>query len=139
MQTRFNEGSAGASLSPDGRWLAYPSNATGALEIWVQPYPGPGTPRRISPNGGTDPAWSKDGRELFYLEGRNVMAVGVKTGSTLDFAKPVQLFASPYLHQRFTPLSYDVAADRRFIMLKQANTMSTPTPFTVVLNWRAGH
>ena len=139
LQTRFNEGSAGASLSPDGRWLAYPSNATGALEIWVQPYPGPGTPRRISPNGGTDPAWSKDGRELFYLEGRNMMAVGVQTGSTFDFAKPVQLFASPYLHQRFTPLSYDVAADRRFIMLKQANTMSTPTPFTVVLNWRAGH
>jgi hypothetical protein len=129
LQTRFNEGFVGAALSPDGRWLAYPSNATGALEIWVQ--------RRISPNGGTDPAWSKDGRELFYLEGRNVMAVAVKSGSTLDFAKPVQLFASPYMHQRFTPLSYDVAADRRFIMLKQPNTTSTPTPFTVVLNWRA--
>jgi hypothetical protein len=66
--------------------------------------------------------------------------VGVQTRSKFDFAKPVQLFASPYLHQRFTPLSYDVAADRRFIMLKQANTTSTPTPFTVVVNWRAaGH
>jgi serine/threonine-protein kinase len=57
----------GAEFSPDGRWLAYSSNESGANEVYVQAFPGPGEKRRISSNGGTNPAWSPSGRELFFL------------------------------------------------------------------------
>jgi Tol biopolymer transport system component len=83
------EGMTGAALSPDGRWLAYTSNVTGRLEVWVQPYPGPGDPARVSPNGGADPVWAKNGRELFYLEGRKLMAaVPVGAGPHFGFNRP---------------------------------------------------
>ena len=56
------------ALSSNGRWLAYVSNRTGQDEIWVQGYPD-GVPVRVSSNGGYEPLWSADGRELFYRQG----------------------------------------------------------------------
>ena len=56
-------------FSPDGRWLAYVSNESGRNEVYVQPYPGPGERHLISTNGGEQPAWSGNGRELFYVQG----------------------------------------------------------------------
>lgn len=138
LRTAAAEGMIGAALSPDGQWLAYTSNVTGAFEVWVQPYPGPGAATRVSPNGGVDPVWAKDGRELFYMEGRNMMAVSVRAGQTFDFEPPVVLFTSAYLHPTGAPLSYDVAADGRFLMLKRIDTETRPTPINVVLNWTAG-
>ena len=110
---------------------------TGTLEVFVQPYPGPGAPVRVSPNGGADPVWAKNGRELFYLEDRKMMAVSV-VGPPFDFTRPVVLFTSVYLHPAGSPLSYDVAADGRFIMLKRVDTRTGPTPIHVVLNWAPG-
>ena len=121
VNTPFVEGIAGASLSPDGRWLAYTSNATGRMEVWIRPVSGPGKPERISPNGGTDPVWSKDGRELFYVAGRQMMAIRIAPGPTLDFSTAVALFESPYPHHPFVPSVYDVAADGRFLMMKPVN------------------
>ena len=69
VATPTDEGIWGATLSPDGRWIAYTSNQTGQVEIWVRPYPGPGAPVRVSPSGGTEPVWARNGRELYYLEG----------------------------------------------------------------------
>ncbi|HET9361950.1 MAG TPA: protein kinase, partial [Vicinamibacterales bacterium] len=85
VRTPGREGFEGLMLSPDGRWLAYTSDATGRFEIWVQPYPGPGAPVRVSPDGGVEPVWARNGRELFYLEGRTLMSVAVNAGSTFDF------------------------------------------------------
>ena len=70
---------SGASLSPDGRWLAHTSDQSGQTEVWVRPYPGPGVPVRVSTNGGIEPVWSRTGQELYYLEGQRVMAVAVST------------------------------------------------------------
>src|SRR4030095_16058896 len=56
-------------FSPDGRWLAYVSNESQRNEVYVQPYPGPGERHQISNNGGEQPAWSGNGRELFYVQG----------------------------------------------------------------------
>ncbi len=64
VQTRFAE--AYPDLSPDGRWLAYSSDESGRPEVYVQPYPGPWSSAAGVRNGGTGPAWSHDGRELFY-------------------------------------------------------------------------
>ena len=80
------------ALSPNGRWLAYVSNRTGQHEIWVQGYPD-GVPVRVSSNGGYEPLWSADGRELFYRQGLAMMAVAVETGAEFSFATPKQLFS----------------------------------------------
>jgi len=125
---------------PDGSRFLYlrVSSVTGNLEVWVQPYPGPGAAVRVSPNGGNDPVWAKNGRELFYLEGRKMMAVSFRAGSTFEFTRPVMLFTRQYLHPTGSPLTYDVAADGRFLMLKRVDTNTGPTPINVVLNWVAG-
>ena len=140
VATPSNEGFWGAALSPDGRWLAYASDPTGQMEIWVRPYPGPGAPVRVSPNGGTEPAWARDGRELYYLEGNrlegiSLMAVGVDLTGGFDFQPPARLF-----ERRFPggvqPPSYDVSPDGRFLMILPAgDDEATPRRAVVVLNW----
>jgi len=135
VQTPAQDGFKGASISPDGRWLAHTSDQSGRTEVWVRPYPGPGVPVRVSTNGGIEPGWSRTGHELFYLEDERVMAVvAVSTGSTFGFKPPASLFDSRY--RIFgQPWSYDVAADGRFLMIKQTTPARTSPQVVVVLNW----
>jgi serine/threonine-protein kinase len=130
-----------AEFSPDGRWIAYTSDESGAEEVYVQPFPGPGEKRRISANGGTNPAWSKNGRELFFLRATpgtaavGMMAVEVSTDGDFKASVPRVLFDGAY--RITTPLrSYDVTADGRFIMNRQRNPADQPvTTLQVVLGW----
>ena len=66
-------------FSPDGHWLAYVSDESGRSEVYVQPFPGPGRKQPFSSEGGNIPVWSPDGGELFYRQGRQMMAVTVET------------------------------------------------------------
>jgi Tol biopolymer transport system component len=125
-----------AALSPDGRRLAYVSNVTGRDEIWVRAYPGPGAPDRVSSNGGTEPVWSRNGRELFYLQDNKMMAVAVQSGAETRFGPAVELFDEPYGHGG--PPTYDVAPDGRFVMIQPgAGNQQTQaeTSIVVVENW----
>jgi serine/threonine-protein kinase len=125
------------ALSPDGRWLAYTSTRTGRNEVWVQRYPD-GVATRISTNGGYEPRWSGDGRELFYLQGSAMMAVALEAGAELSFAAPVELFRGRYLAQPAIILSsYDVARDGRFLMIElpETSTRTESTGIVVVQNW----
>jgi serine/threonine-protein kinase len=125
------------ALSPDGRWLAYTSTRTGRNEIWVQRYPD-GVAARISSNGGYEPRWSADSRELFYLQDTAMMAVAVEAGEELAFAAPVELFRGRYLAQPAIILSsYDVARDGRFLMIElpESSSPSEATGIVVVQNW----
>jgi Tol biopolymer transport system component len=134
VATDFNEGDA--ALSPNGSWLAYVSNRTGRAEIWVQGYPD-GVAIPVSTNGGYEPRWSADGRELFYLQGNAMMAVAVETEREFSFAPAQQLFAGSYLQER-SPLvaSYDVAPDGRFLMIQLApGTGEDAASIVVVENW----
>jgi len=79
-------------VSPDGRWLAYSSMESGAAEIYVQPFPGPGGKVRISTDGGSFPRWSNNGRELFYRYGVEVMSVDVEAKPQFRAGIPKQLF-----------------------------------------------
>ena len=99
VQTRFIE--AYPDFSPDGHWLAYMSDESGRAEVYVQPYPGPGPRQQVSTNGGTAPAWSHDGRELFYTTTQTVggqatltkmMAVPVALRPTFSAGAPLMLF-----------------------------------------------
>jgi Tol biopolymer transport system component len=123
----------GGWLSPDRRWLAYTSDSTGRQEIWVRPFPGPGAAVRVSSNGGAEPVWSRDGRELYYLEGRTMMSVAVNVGAAFDFKPAVRLFESAFTRSEQPP-SYDVGPDGRFVMI--APDTAGKSPITVILNWQ---
>ena len=79
-------------LAPSGLWVAYGSNESGSVQVHVRPFPGPGAGLRVSPNGGTDPWWSRDGRELFYRRGAEVWAAVVEPGAAFRHQTPRMLF-----------------------------------------------
>ena len=95
---RFNE--SAPQFSPDGHWLAYVSDESGRYETYVQPYPGPGGKRQISTDGGTEPVWNRNGRELFYRSGNKMMAVDITTQPGFAAGKPRMLFEGPYAADR---------------------------------------
>jgi len=128
-----SDGFAGASFSPDGRWLAYESNLTGTREIWVRGYPSGSSPVRVSANGGIEPLWNRNGREIFYLQDDDLMSVAVDTSNRpLSFKPAVRLFTThPPL--RTQPPSYDVAPDGTLLMLKALPIVRAP--LEIVLDW----
>ena len=80
-------------LSPDEKWMAYVSNESGRTEIYVRSFPETDKVReQIPTNGGNNPLWSRDGRELYYRDGSNVMAVAIETNPRLRAEKPRILF-----------------------------------------------
>ena len=87
LQTQFRENQG--QFSPDGHWVAYTSDESGRLEVYVQPFPAAGGKWQISTNGGENPKWRRDGKELFYLGlDRRLMAVEVKTAPTFEAGLP---------------------------------------------------
>jgi serine/threonine-protein kinase len=124
-------------FSPDGRWLAYVSNESGRDEIYVQPYPGPGGKWEISTDGGTEPVWNRNGRELFYRNAGKMMAADIATQPNFTVGKPRMLFDGQYVPAGGTSPNYDVSPDgERFLMVKPAEqTEAAPTQINVVLNW----
>ena len=133
-------------ISPDGQWLAYVSNESGPHEVYVQPYPGPGERHLISTNGGEQPSWSRDGRELFYVQnggmnpGRGVptlMSVSVTTAPAFRAGTPERVFENASLRTAWGR-SYDVAPDgRRFLLAltKDAPTNLAPAQMILVQHW----
>ena len=143
LATRYAE--AYPDFSPDGRWLAYASDETGRFEVYVQAYPGPGPRQQVSTSGGTGPAWSRDGRELFYTTTQTVggqatltkmMAVPVKLQPTFTTGAARQLFEGRY-GATGGIRSYDVTSDgRRFLMVQQKERPPLDAAeFIFVQNW----
>jgi Tol biopolymer transport system component/predicted Ser/Thr protein kinase len=135
LRTQFNENSPW--FSPDGRWLAYISDESGRNEIYVQPYPGPGGKWQISTDGGTEPVWNPNGRELFYRSGDRMMAVDIATQPGFSAGTPRMLFEGRYEPPPVPIVNYAVSPDgQRFLMVKPSEqAQATPTQINVVLNW----
>ncbi|MEO5826231.1 MAG: protein kinase [Gemmatimonadales bacterium] len=126
------------SLSPDGRWMAYVSGESGRLEVYVVPFPDPGTAKwQASPEGGSAPRWGLRGNELFYLDLQSrLIATQVTINPTFALLGQRTLFdASGYVRQSVSRRNYDVSADgQRFLMIKRAgNVMGSQ--LVVVENW----
>jgi len=101
----------------------------------VKPYPGPGGKWSISTEGGTEPRWSADGRELFYRLEDKMMVVGVQSEPAFSSGSPQLVFEVPYLTDQFGTSNYDVSTDgERFVMIKETEVQEA-TPIHVVLNW----
>ena len=134
--------SRNASLSPDGRWLAYEAGEGERFEIFVRPFPNVSDSRvQVSQGGGAWPAWSRDGKELYFVAGGatgTLMAAPVKPprGNEFDWAPPVRLFGmSGYF--RSANRGYDVAPDGRFVLVASplSLTVTDRAPINFVTNW----
>ena len=129
------------NLSPDGNFLAYCSNQSGEDEVYVQSFPSGDGLSQISTNGGCQPRWSRDGKELFYVDGVTLMAVEVTTSPVFAAGVIGPLFSDLYLRDpgptRATT-NYDVSADGRFVMVGSAESEGADgeqPPIQVIENW----
>jgi serine/threonine protein kinase len=135
FQTDFNE--RRGVFSPDARWIAYESDESGSYQVCVQSLP-PGNKWQISSDGGEEPRWRRDGKELFYRAANGkLMAVEVKANASgFEFSVPKPLFEVPTFDLYYAPL-YAVTADgQRFLMNTPVEESASAT-ITVVLNWTA--
>jgi Tol biopolymer transport system component len=121
------------SLSPDAHWMVYESNESGRSEIYVEPVPGPGGRKQISMEGGEQPRWVRNGREIVYRSGTKMMSVPVQIQPVFQAGKVVELF-----DRKFDPggavAAYDVTADgQTFVMTRSER--DNPTEIRVVIGW----
>ncbi len=137
LQTSFSERTA--KFSPDGRYVAYVSDESGQNEVYVQPFPEGGRKVTVSSNGGTKVRWSRDGKELFYVEGQTLVAVSVSSGSSFSVGSATRLFEHPGLGLATNYAPYDVSADgQRFILAESVEEGADAQPsIRVVQNWFA--
>ena len=108
-------------FSPDGKWIAYVTDGSGTAEVVVQPFPGPGARVQVSAGGGSEPLWARDGRRIFYRDGRHMMAATISTTPTFAVTGRAALFTDEYMFAQAPHPNYDVSPDgTRFLMLKSA-------------------
>jgi eukaryotic-like serine/threonine-protein kinase len=123
-------------VSPDGKWMAYQSLASGRYEIYVQPFGGSGPLQAISTGGGFSPLWSHDGSELYYTTLDKLMAVDVTTTPTFSVGTPHVVYEGRYRGSVNGNTPYDVSADgRRFLRVQQVQPDRAVSHIDVVLNW----
>jgi Tol biopolymer transport system component len=122
-----------ARWSPDGQWIAYTSDESGRWEVYVEPYPGPRPKVMVSTEGGFQPVWSRDGKELYYRSEDKVMGATFETEPEFKVTRIEQLFEGQYLC-RVDHTDYDVAPNGCFIMIREPEE-SAPLGINVTLNW----
>jgi Tol biopolymer transport system component len=139
LQDGFIHGQA--QVSPDGRYIAYSTNASGSFQIVVQTFPKPGGEKwPITAQGGTEPLWKRDGRELYYLAPTGkIMAVSIKSDPTFQVGQTTELFQTGLPTQGNPSVKrYAVTDDgQRFLIAAGSLTPSSndPLPITAVVNW----
>jgi Tol biopolymer transport system component len=138
LATQFNE--QDAQVSPDGRWIAYQTNESGASDIYVRPISdegnGGGAKWLISKGLSLYPRWRSDGKQIFYATPNlDIMAVDIDTSKGFQAGTPRRLFTAP---PPLLTVRWSMTADaKRFLFITTPNG-GRPAPFTVVLNWAAG-
>ena len=133
-----SEGGHDGQLSPDGRWVAYQAQVSSRWEIFVAPFSGAGERRLVSTDGGTEPLWSHDGRELFYQNGSRLMAVTVTSGAGFSASTPRTLYEGRFLRTITGNTSFSIARDgSRFLRIQPVDPFPAIVKIDLVLNWFA--
>jgi serine/threonine-protein kinase len=128
-------------FSPDGSFIAYVSDATDGDQVYIRPYPGPGMAARITTDGGVEPLWSADGRELFYRSRdlKDMISVSIaisENGETIELGEPEVLFSGSYQSYLMGGPSYSISNDgQQFLMLESADQSNAGTQYQVMVNW----
>ena len=123
------------TLSPDNRWLAYASSESGTVNVYVTSFPDGQTKFAVSRGGGTEPKWSRDGRELFFESGGALNIVNVPAGPTFAPGNPRVLFSLAGYRRARNRQQYDVSPDgSRFLMIRERVAATAPTA-VYVENW----
>jgi len=140
VATPFDESSA--SFSPDGRWVAYQSNASMRNEVYVRRYPLGSEQWQVSNAGGESPLWSPDGKELYYASGETIMRVAIGGGASLNPGTPAPLFRIPGHHTAprlsgsvSRPVISGITRDKQHFLFRLGTEQGLPS-INVVLNWR---
>ena len=129
-------GELNGQISPDGRWIAYEATVSSRSEVFVAAFPGPGPRHQVSADGGGDPLWSRDGRELFFRQGDRFMAVSLASGPAFSASAPQLLYEGRFLASTNNRTSWSVAPDgSRFLRIQQVETQRPITHIDLVLNW----
>jgi serine/threonine protein kinase len=126
-------------LSPDGRWLAYASDESGQWEVYVRRFPDSEDRRQISANGGSEPRWRRDGRELFFLSSdMTIMSAAIPGGDAFAAEAPTPLFQTrvPLTGNPYR-VNYAVSRDGQRILVNVAEGEGLSAPLTVLSNWPA--
>lgn len=119
-----------ARVSPDGKWLAYVSDESGRAEVFVQSMSDAGVREQISRDGGLIPRWAPSGKELLYISQDWVISVPMGAGPGLHPGQPVKLFQDK---ARWS--GYDVAANGRIMVARDAEQTASGTQINLVLRW----
>jgi serine/threonine-protein kinase len=125
------------ALSPDGRWLAYSSDESGAFEVYVRPFPETaGAKWQVSTAGGSQPMWSSTGRELLYVNGKNEMvSAQIPPGATFSVGAQRTLFSvQPFVAVGAVPAFWLSPDDKRFLVLREGEA-GQPGELVVAENW----
>ena len=128
----------GVEVSPDGKWVAYVSTETGRPEIYVRPFPDVARERRQVSNGGAySPVWSRDGRELFFIDdaGRRLMTAPVTDRATMAFGPEQPLFSIVNFDVFTFFRGFDVMPDGRSFVFTRPESRDAPAHPVMVFNW----
>lgn len=124
-------------FSPDGKWMAYASNESGQNEVYVMQFPESSGKWVVSRGGGEQPAWSADGRQIYYLtKEQKLMSVPVTLGASFDAGPQVALFEMP-VRARYPMRQYCVSKDGARFLLNRSVDEDATRPITFVQNWTA--
>jgi len=137
VRTPFHE--IQGAFSPDGRWLAYASDESGAFEVYVQAFADGHGKRLVSRGGGAEPRWRADGRELFYVSAdRRLMVVPTTIGPAFEAGVPAALFEINVRDFAFIAgKRYDVTPDGQRFVVQELIGRVRPSELTVIVNWSA--